>query len=95
MRVMMDVPASQSFGSEGEFGWDGWLGSYVAMDPKENLAIIYVIQKCGGNGYRDIQVIRDIVYWHYNTISIPDHNLLKHINSLFSALILVKTESMN
>ncbi|WP_418421728.1 serine hydrolase domain-containing protein [Butyribacter intestini] len=62
MRVMMDVPASQSFGSEGEFGWDGWLGSYVAMDPKENLAIIYVIQKCGGNGYRDIQVIRDIVY---------------------------------
>ena len=62
MRVMMDVPASQSFGSEGEFGWDGLIGSYVAMDPKENLAIIYVIQKCGGNGYRDIQVIRDIVY---------------------------------
>lgn len=62
MRVMMDVPASQSFSSEGEYGWDGWLGSYVAMDPKENLAIIYVIQKCGGNGYRDIQVIRDIVY---------------------------------
>lgn len=62
MRVMMDVPASQSFSSEGEFGWDGWLGSYVAMDPKENLAIIYVIQKCGGNGYRDIQVIRNIVY---------------------------------
>lgn len=62
MRVMMDVPASHSFGSDGEFGWDGWLGSYVAMDPKENLAIIYVIQKCGGNGYRDIQVIRDIVY---------------------------------
>lgn len=62
MRVMMDVPKSQSLGSEGEYGWDGWLGSYVAIDPKENLAIIYVIQKCGGNGYRDIQVIRDIVY---------------------------------
>lgn len=62
MRVMIDVPASQSLGSEGEFGWDGWLGSYVAMDPAENLAIIYVIQKCGGNGYRDVQIIRDIVY---------------------------------
>lgn len=62
MRVMMDVPASQSLGSEGEYGWDGWLGSYVAIDPKENLAIIYVIQKCGGNGYRDVQIIRDIVY---------------------------------
>lgn len=62
MRQMMDVPASGGLGSEGEFGWDGWLGSYVAMDPKEDLTIIYVIQKCGGNGYRDVQVLRNIIY---------------------------------
>ena len=51
MRQMTDVPASY-----------GWLGSYVAMDPAEDLAIIYVIQKCGGNGYRDVQVLRNIIY---------------------------------
>ena len=62
MRQMMDVPASYGLGSVGEFGWDGWLGSYVAMDPAEDLAIIYVIQKCGGNGYRDVQVLRNIIY---------------------------------
>ena len=62
MRQMMDVPASNGLGSVGEFGWDGWLGSYVAMDPAEDLAIIYVIQKCGGNGYRDVQVLRNIIY---------------------------------
>lgn len=62
MRQMTDVPASYGLGSVGEFGWDGWLGSYVAMDPAEDLAIIYVIQKCGGNGYRDVQVLRNIIY---------------------------------
>jgi CubicO group peptidase (beta-lactamase class C family) len=62
MRQMVDVHASGGLGSVGEFGWDGWLGSYVAMDPKEDLAIIYVIQKCGGNGYRDVQILRNIIY---------------------------------
>lgn len=62
MRQMIDVPGSGGLGSIGEFGWDGWLGSYVAMDPTEDLTILYVIQKCGGNGYRDVQVLRNIIY---------------------------------
>ncbi len=62
MRVMIDEEHAEMIGSNGEYGWDGWLGSYVCMDPKEDLAIIYVIQKCGGNGFRDVQVIRNIVY---------------------------------
>lgn len=62
MRQMIDVPASGGLGSVGEFGWDGWLGCYVAMDPAEELTIIYVIQKCGGNGYRDVQILRNIIY---------------------------------
>lgn len=62
MRVMIDEEHAQMLGSNGEYGWDGWLGSYVCMDPEEDLAIIYVIQKCGGNGFRDVQVVRNIVY---------------------------------
>lgn len=62
MRQMIQPEIAESLGSKGEFGWDGWLGSYLTIDPVEDLAIIYVIQKCGGNGYRDIQVIRNIVY---------------------------------
>lgn len=62
MRQMIHPEIAESLGSKGEFGWDGWLGSYLSIDPVEDLAIIYVIQKCGGNGYRDVQVIRNIVY---------------------------------
>ncbi len=62
MRVMIDEERAEMIGTNGEYGWDGWLGSYVCMDPKEDLAIIYVIQKCGGNGFRDVQIVRNIVY---------------------------------
>lgn len=62
MRVMIHEELAEMIGTNGEYGWDGWLGSYVSMDPKEDLAIIYVIQKCGGNGFRDVQVVRNIVY---------------------------------
>ncbi len=62
MRVMIDEERAEMIGTNGEYGWDGWLGCYVCMDPKEDLAIIYVIQKCGGNGFRDVQIVRNIVY---------------------------------
>lgn len=62
MRQMIHPESAESLGTKGEYGWDGWLGSYLAIDPEEELAIIYVIQKCGGNGPRDIRVIRNIIY---------------------------------
>ncbi len=62
MRVMTDVGAAKQLGSVGEFGWDGWLGSYVSMDPEEELVILFVVQKCEGSGYRNIQAIRNIIY---------------------------------
>lgn len=62
MRVMTDAGAANMFGSEGEFGWDGWLGSYVSIDPKEELMILFVVQKCEGSGYRNLQAIRNIIY---------------------------------
>jgi len=62
MRQLLEPHLSGSLGSVGEYGWDGWLGTYTAMDPVENLSIIYAIQKCGGNGYREIQQIRNVIY---------------------------------
>ena len=62
MRVMMEPEHHTSLGEAGEYGWDGWLGSYMLIDPKNDLGLVYVIQKCGGNGYRDIESIRNIVY---------------------------------
>ncbi|MCR5624544.1 MAG: beta-lactamase family protein [Lachnospiraceae bacterium] len=62
MRHMIKPHENGSLGNEGEYGWDGFLGTYMFVDPAEDLGIVFVIQKFCGNGYRDIQVIRDIVY---------------------------------
>lgn len=62
MRQMITPYKNNALGTPGEFGWDGFLGCYMAVDPAEELELIYVIQKCGGNGFRDISVIKNIVY---------------------------------
>lgn len=44
VRVMTDPPAGCCNGSAGEFGWNGLFGSWVLMDPAEELAAVYMQQ---------------------------------------------------
>ena len=62
MRVLKNTAAATTNGDEGEYGWDGWTGTYFTVNPKKNLIIIYFIQKCG-TGMDDItKRLRQIVY---------------------------------
>lgn len=45
MRHMKDPSKAGDFAVEGEYGWDGWLGAYMANIPKEKLTILFMIQK--------------------------------------------------
>ncbi|MDF2588827.1 MAG: putative Beta-lactamase [Anaerocolumna sp.] len=62
MRILVDPSKAGSNGSVGEFGWDGWTGNYFFVDPKENLILIYMIQKCGGGNPSLIRALRSILY---------------------------------
>jgi CubicO group peptidase (beta-lactamase class C family) len=62
MRILVDPAKAGSNGSIGEFGWDGWTGNYFFVDPKENLILIYMIQKCGGGNPNLIRAFRSILY---------------------------------
>lgn len=44
VRVMMNPPLSGSNSSLGEFGWSGLAGTWVLIDPKENLSAVYMQQ---------------------------------------------------
>ncbi|MGG1517065.1 serine hydrolase domain-containing protein [Paenibacillus oryzisoli] len=44
VRVLLDPAAGGNNGSIGEFGWAGMAGSYVLIDPKEELTIVYMQQ---------------------------------------------------
>ncbi len=42
MRVCLDPGRYCGLASRGEYGWDGWLGTYFANLPKENMTILYM-----------------------------------------------------
>ncbi|MCM1136399.1 MAG: beta-lactamase family protein [Clostridium sp.] len=46
---------------EGEYGWDGWLGSYFANFPKENMTILMGIQKKDAGTFALTRKLRNAV----------------------------------
>lgn len=62
MRVLQSPSQSRSFGTAGEFGWDGWTGTYMTIDPAHELILLVMMQKTD-SGITDLTwKIRNIVY---------------------------------
>ena len=62
VRVMVDQAAGGSAGNPGEFGWAGYAGTLVYMDPKEELSIVYMQQMIPNQEPYHLPRIRDVVY---------------------------------
>lgn len=66
VRSMFNKAEANSDGdTEQEFGWDGAAGSYVAIDPKNNLSVFYAQHVLNhGWSYSDVHpVLRDSMYY--------------------------------
>ena len=50
---MQDVPATQTYGSPGMFGWLGIYGTKFWVDPKEQLVAIMLVQRYPGSPVAD------------------------------------------
>lgn len=46
MRVLVDQGDAGANASLGEYGWDGWTGNYVTIDPEDGMILLYFIQRC-------------------------------------------------
>lgn len=64
VRTMMDKKAGNSWGSLGEFGWDGAASSYCMIDPDLEISAMYAVHIMGfGASYNIIQPnIRNYIY---------------------------------
>lgn len=62
MRVLTDQGPATSNASLGEFGWDGWTGNYVMMDPEEDLILLYFIQRCDSGTTPIVRKLRNVIY---------------------------------
>lgn len=64
MRTLTDPVAEGVCGNEGTFGWDGWTGNFVVMDPKEQLVLLYFVQRGDLNNLRTVRSLRMITMAH-------------------------------
>ncbi len=62
MRVLTDPNSFVTNAPAGEFGWDGWTGTYMTVCPEQKLSIVYLIQNCGAGVSDVIRKIRAVVY---------------------------------
>lgn len=61
-RVMVNPGEAGSNASVGEFGWDGWTGNYITMDPVDDMTLLYFIQRAGAGTTAEVRKLRMAAY---------------------------------
>lgn len=61
-RVMVNPGEAGSNASIGEYGWDGWTGNYITMDPTEDMTLLYFIQKTDAGTTEEVRKLRMAAY---------------------------------
>lgn len=62
LRVLEQPQACMTNVAAGEFGWDGWTGPYVCIEPQSQIVLLYMIQVCGGSTSDIVRRLRNTVY---------------------------------
>lgn len=62
LRVMTNCDRAVTLGCNGEYGWDGWTGTYIANDPTNKLTILMMRQKVDCGTDEITRRLRNIVY---------------------------------
>ena len=61
MRVCTDPRQTGYFARKGEYGWDGWLGTYFANFPKEHMTILMGMQKVDAGTFDLNRKLRNVI----------------------------------
>ena len=62
LRIAKNPGECKSITTKGEYGWDGWLGPYIGIDPANNLVFVMTMQRCD-TGTSDLtRCIKNIIY---------------------------------
>ncbi len=62
MRVCKNENETSLFSSEGEYGWDGWLGTFFSNEPKHGITLLMGVQQLGvGNTGTMVRKLKNAV----------------------------------
>lgn len=62
MRILTDPGKAGFIGSQGEYGWDGWLGAYFCNSPHDGLTFLFMVQKKDAGTMPITRKLRNIVF---------------------------------
>ena len=62
MRVMKEPGRSLTVSTKGEFGWDGWLGTFMLVDPANDLTAVLLMQRVDTGMSPVARKIKNIIY---------------------------------
>ena len=63
MRILEDQETAKLKGPAlGEFGWDGWGGTYVSIDPVNKITFMYFINMTNGNREGQMKLLKNAMY---------------------------------
>ena len=69
MRTLLDPVTEGVLGNEGAFGWDGWTGNFVVMDPKDQLVFLYFVQRGDFGNVQIVRKLRAVTYGALDELS--------------------------
>ena len=62
MRVCEDESRVMLFSSKGEYGWDGWLGTFFSNEPAHGITLLFGTQQVGiGRAGTLVRSIKNVV----------------------------------
>ncbi|MNO28667.1 Esterase EstB [compost metagenome] len=62
MRILTDAGQAGVIGSQGEYGWDGWLGAYFCNSPQDRLTFLFMVQKKDAGTLPITRKLRNMVF---------------------------------
>ena len=62
MRILISPETSAGLGSVGEYGWDGWLGTYMMNDPAHELTLLIMQQKTDAGTTSYTRRMRNVMF---------------------------------
>lgn len=62
LRIAIQPGKCKVFTTKGEYGWDGWLGPYLGIDPANSLVIVMTMQKTDAGTWDLTRKIKNIIY---------------------------------
>lgn len=62
LRIMRQPEEARTMGREGEYGWDGWMGTYWCNSPADGITLLFLTNQAGYETGRVTHLIRNIVF---------------------------------